>query len=595
MKVHSILLLVATSAAVLLGFPAYAACQLAKLPDLPVTMRGSRATVPAKVDGADGLFMVDTGAFFSSASSTAVAKYGLKEGPAPFGLTVVGVGHGEAEISVANVKDFVFDSLPFHHIDFIVLDRPLGEDWDGSIGENILGAPDVEYDLANGAIRLFEPTGCRNADLAYWAASQPYSVVDSDSDTALQPPTAFASLNGVRIRVMFDTGSPRSLLSLSAAARAGVKPSDAGVVSSGYTGGVAKRSQLKVWMGHFASFKIGDEEIKNTPLHFGDIDMPNVDMLLGADFFLSHRIFVSNSQHKIYFTYNGGRVFNLDTVPELAPDAAASPSAGSGAPGAVAADAPQDAPAYARRAAAYAARRDYPDAISDLTHAIALAPDDADYVYARGRAEFANKQLLLGQADLDQALKLKPDDISALVTRAMVYRSVRQPAQAKADLESAGRFADKQPAQRIFIAVAYSSMHMFKEALPQLDQWIAENPHDERMAQALNERCWARAQLGTELDKALADCNAALRLDPGAPTMLDSRGLVGLRMGNVDKSIADYNAALRLRPNTTWSLYGRGLAELRKGMATEGHTDIQAAVALDPLITDQAKAVGLTP
>jgi hypothetical protein len=33
-------------------------------------------------------------------------------------------------------------------------------------------------------------------------------------------------------------------------------------------------------------------------------------MLLGADFFLSHRIFVSNEQHKVYFTYNGGPVFS---------------------------------------------------------------------------------------------------------------------------------------------------------------------------------------------------------------------------------------------------------------------------------------------
>ena len=29
-------------------------------------------------------------------------------------------------------------------------------------------------------------------------------------------------------------------------------------------------------------------------------------MLLGADFFLSHRIYVANSRDKLYFTYNGG-------------------------------------------------------------------------------------------------------------------------------------------------------------------------------------------------------------------------------------------------------------------------------------------------
>ena len=34
-------------------------------------------------------------------------------------------------------------------------------------------------------------------------------------------------------------------------------------------------------------------------------------MLIGADFFLSHRIYVASSQRKLYFTYNGGPVFNL--------------------------------------------------------------------------------------------------------------------------------------------------------------------------------------------------------------------------------------------------------------------------------------------
>jgi tetratricopeptide (TPR) repeat protein len=129
----------------------------------------------------------------------------------------------------------------------------------------------------------------------------------------------------------------------------------------------------------------------------------------------------------------------------------------------------------------------------------------------------------------------------------------------------------------------------------QLDQWIAENPHDERLAGGLNDRCWARAQLGIDLDKALADCNAALRLNPGDPTTLDSRGLVQLRLGDFDKSIADYDAALRLRPNAAWSLYGRGLAELRKGLSAPGQADIKAATVIDPRLPDEARTAGLEP
>jgi hypothetical protein len=46
-------------------------------------------------------------------------------------------------------------------------------------------------------------------------------------------------------------------------------------------------------------------------VRIADFELRDADMLIGADFFLSHHIFVSNSQHKLYLTYNGGPVFNL--------------------------------------------------------------------------------------------------------------------------------------------------------------------------------------------------------------------------------------------------------------------------------------------
>jgi tetratricopeptide (TPR) repeat protein len=114
------------------------------------------------------------------------------------------------------------------------------------------------------------------------------------------------------------------------------------------------------------------------------------------------------------------------------------------------------------------------------------------------------------------------------------------------------------------------------------------------MAGALNSRCWARALGGQELDKALADCNTALKLHPNTADFLDSRGLVYLRQGNYDKAIADYDAALRLAPKTAWSLYGRGLAKSRKGMSAEGQADIAAATALQPKIAERAASFGIT-
>jgi tetratricopeptide (TPR) repeat protein/predicted aspartyl protease len=594
MKLHSILGSLLAPIVALAGFSAHAACNLAKLPDLPVTMEGPRAIVPATVNGVDGRFMVETGSFFSSLSAAVVAKDNVKLGPSEFGMTVTGAGGGHADYSVATAQSFVIDGMSFHRIDFIVLKRGAGSA-DGAIGQNILSAPDVEYDFANGAIRLFQPTGCRDADMAYWDSSQTDSILDIVAADPAPAPAVTATLNGMKIHVLFESGTARSMVSLAAAARAGVKPSDPGVVSVGSSAGVADRSQFRIWRGRFASFKIGGEEIKNTPLLFGDLNMQGVDMLLGADFFLSHRIFVANSQHKIYFTYNGGPVFNLDAAPPQPVIAAQAPPPAAKAPADPNAETPQDAAGYARRGAAYASRREYTEAIADLTKAIALSPSDPDFLYDRGRSEIGNLQPFLAMADFGAALKLKPDDVPVLLLRAQLYSAEHQPDQAKADLAAADGFAAEQPDQRLALGSVYGKLRMFEEVIPELDAWIAAHPKDEHLAGAYNNRCWARAELGVDLDKALADCNEALKLDPGNPNMLDSRGLVLLRTGDLDKSMADYNAALRLLPNAPNALYGRGLAELRKGMVAEGHADLAAATAINPKLPDEAKAVGLTP
>ena len=69
---------------------------------------------------------------------------------------------------------------------------------------------------------------------------------------------------------------------------------------------------VKNYIATASSFKIGDgEEIQNARLRIADTDLPGADMLLGSDFFVSHHIFVANSQRKLYLTYNGGPVFNL--------------------------------------------------------------------------------------------------------------------------------------------------------------------------------------------------------------------------------------------------------------------------------------------
>ena len=183
----------------------------------------------------------------------------------------------------------------------------------------------------------------------------------------------------------------------------------------------------------------------------------------------------------------------------------------------------------------------------------------------------------------------------ALVARASLHLSGPTQEAAIADLDAAGRAAAAQDDIRLRIGFLYTSAKLFPQAITEYDKWIAAHEFDVYLPDARNARCRARALLGTQLDKALADCNAAVKARRTAATFLDSRGLVHLRMGALDKAIADYDASLKLNPRAAWSLYGRGLARLRKGQASAGQADLAAAAAVYPQIQDEAAKYSLTP
>jgi len=581
-------------AAAALPLRATAACQLGKLAELPVTMVNMQPLVSAKINGADVRFVADTGAFFSGITPGNAADLALPLHAAPFGLYVEGVG-GSATVSVATVKTLTLAGQDLRQIDFIVGGSEVGASNVGLLGENVLGHVDGDYDLGAGMITLMKPMGCSDYSLAYWDKAKQASAITLEipdgwrSFERLTPsPVGTAYVNGVRIRVIFDTGASASVLSLRAAGWAGVKPDSPGVTASGLSSGIG-RGAVETWIAPFDSFKIGDEEIKHTKLRIGRIGIDGVDMMLGADFFLSHHVYVANSQHKIYFTYNGGPVFDLS-----ASRPAAEPPALAAAAGPQGADEPKDAESYSRRGQARLQRHDLSGALADLDHAVSLAPAEPRYLQERAVAHVVNKQPLLARQDLDQAVTLNADFVPARLDRGEMRLQSHDEVGALADLDAVDRLSAKAADIRLTLGQLYSELNRYDRAVMQLDLWIKAHPVDSRQFIALNGRCWARGQLGEALQQALSDCNAALRLKRAAGT-LDSRGLVELRLGAYDKAITDYDAALALEPKMAWSLYGRGLAKIRTGHATEGQADMAAASALDGTLPAVAKARGLFP
>jgi tetratricopeptide (TPR) repeat protein/predicted aspartyl protease len=588
-------------------------CTLGRVAELPIAMSGTRPIITAKINNQDARFVLDSGAFYSMMSAATAAEFNLRLRPAPFGLRIEGVG-GSATAQVATVKELGIAGGLIHNVEFLVGGSEAGGG-EGLIGQNFLEQWDVEYDFAKGVVRLFKPAGCRKSRLAYWLTpGQSFSEMEIEPVASARMHTIGEGyVNGQKIRVMFDSGAYTSVLSLKAAARAGIKTDSPGVTEAGYSSGIG-RGLVKNYIATASSFKIGDsEEIKNARLRIAELDLSDADMLLGSDFFVSHHIFVSNSQRKLYLTYNGGPVFNLTktisatTAQATAAQAAAAQGAEPSkdeAPadhqaGEAAKEEHADADALARRGEASASRHDFEHALADLSKAVELRPDDPEYLFQRALIYRQSGQADLAAADLDHALTLNQDFLRAYMPRAEIRLHEKNVEGAIADLDAVDRLAPKQADLRYVLAERYEAVNRFSRAIAQYDLWIRSHPVDSKMAGALGERCRASAIENEDLAGGLADCNRALSLtdkkNPYYGRLFENRGLLELRQANYERAIADFDAALKTMPKNAFALYGRGVAKTRKNKTTEGEADMAEAVKLLPHVAAQFSARGMTP
>jgi len=332
----------------------------------------------------------------------------------------------------------------------------------------------------------------------------------------------------------------------------------------------AGRGSAKGWTAPFERVEIGDEAISHNRLHIGDFTLDDADLLLGIDFFLSHRIYVSKQQSKMFITYNGGTVFALNRG-----DGTEAPPVASDHPASGAEDA--SAEQLARRAAAFASRRDYERALADLDRAIELEPTSAAHLAQRGTVLDALKRPAKAIEDFDKALELDPAHVDARWHRAMLRLRVGNRDGAKSDVDALDQALAPQAQLRLSMSRLYLELDQPAQSVAQLNRWLAAHPSEVRRYVALNERCWARTLLGTELDKALDDCNEAIAADKRNAAYLNVRGLVQLRLGRYDRALADFDRSLAVRPDVAWALYGRGLAKTRAGDAAQGEADLAAA------------------
>lgn len=182
-----------------------------------------------------------------------------------------------------------------------------------------------------------------------------------------------------------------------------------------------------------------------------------------------------------------------------------------------------------------------------------------------------------------RAIKLDRWDPAPYKLRGASYLFEKRYEQARNDFADATRLDPADPENHAGYAEAFRGQGKYRDAIAQFSVAIRLAPNDPRM---WNARCWTRAAFAQELPAGLSDCNRALRLAPQQPDILDSRGLIYLRMGRLEDATRDFSAALRRRPNLATALYGRGIARLKRGDAKGAQADVLQARKADPNVDD---------
>ena len=334
------LLFAATTA---FGGYANAACQMDKVASLPVSVDRGLIYVSGSINGTPVRYLVDTTAdsLILPGPAHSMELYQMLH---PMDRSFVYLDEGR--LGPVFVDDMKVGGMAFKRYIMHVLGRRENfgaPDQIAVLGRDFLRQFDVEFDVKHSQINLYHSAGCEAANLAFWGDR--YNVLDmQDGDDLIyyhindfrryipdmKGIFVAAKVNGHDVLAVLDSGSVQSSLSNGTAHDLGITLTSAkDRVGDGYS--LIYNRRLESWQGDVDSVTLDQETIKPATLLVRRIEgadellgygvtgsklnarpLYTADMVLGADFLLSHHVLISSSQRKIYFTFEGGQPFHAE-------------------------------------------------------------------------------------------------------------------------------------------------------------------------------------------------------------------------------------------------------------------------------------------
>jgi len=279
-------------------------CRLVSIAEWPVTFERGLPLVEGAINGKKIGVLLDTGAYASLLTRSAADRLGLT--PRGNYESIIGFG-GESELSAVRIDELYIGGAIRNGLRVRVGgERPI-KGVDFILGDDFFRNAEVEFHYAEGVVRLFQAKDCRDSALAYWDRSAPMVPMEDDYKIVIP-----VQVNGRDAYALIDSGASSSVVHLSFAAKVGVTPGSPGAAPAGCAGGLGA-GLVREWTAWFDTVSIGGEVIRDARLRIADFtpELARItpEVILGTDFLRRHRVLVSRSQRKVYFSYSGGKVF----------------------------------------------------------------------------------------------------------------------------------------------------------------------------------------------------------------------------------------------------------------------------------------------
>ena len=225
---------------------------------------------------------------------------------------------------------------------------------------------------------------------------------------------------------------------------------------------------------------------------------------------------------------------------------------------------PRQASHYARRSNTVRRKGDFDRALADAEFAIRLDPNFAQGYNSRGNAYDAKGDYDRAIADYDQALRLAPKDAVFHANRGGTWNRKGDTDRALADLDAAIRLDPRYIQAYLTPGQCLGSKARLR---PRACRLRPGHSHQSGACGSPMRSEPMHCAMTGNVDRAMADADAAIRLDPNLASGYNSRAITWEMKGDFDRAIADYDQAIRFNPPRR-----HAFCEPRQRLAAEGRS-----------------------